>query len=184
MSIRHLLKRAGLVLTYLQSRHKSLLHSETTQERVRIEGPPILLKADAAQAIAVILHELSTNAAKYGALSVDSGRVNLNWSHEKDARLHLHWTETGGPKVQEPTRKGFINLVLLAGLLARPPSCVLIQIGPYDRHGQRTFCNTDEINQLPHQWIAFVSFGDPLEPLPELAVAEKQVRGSDGCRIS
>ena len=63
----------------------------------------------------------------------------------------------------------------MAGLLARPPSCVLIQIGPYDRHGQRTFCNTDEINQLPHQWIAFVSFGDPLEPLPELAVAEKQV---------
>ena len=112
MSIRHLLKRAGLVLTYLQSRHKSLLHSETTQERVRIEGPPILLKADAAQAIAAILHELSTNAARYGALSVDSGRVNLNWSHEKDARLHLHWTETGGPKVQEPTRKGFGSRII------------------------------------------------------------------------
>ena len=87
-------------------------YSETTQERVRIEGPPILLEADAAQAIAVILHELSTNAAKYGALSVDNGRVNLNWSHEKDGPLHLRWTETGGPKVQEPTRKGFGSRII------------------------------------------------------------------------
>jgi two-component sensor histidine kinase len=58
------------------------------------------------------LHELATNAAKYGALSAASGRVDLKWSHEADGELHLLWTETGGPKVQEPTRKGFGGRVI------------------------------------------------------------------------
>jgi PAS domain S-box-containing protein len=82
-------------------------YSETNQQRVQISGPPILLEPNAAQAIAVTLHELATNAAKYGALSVTNGRVNLNWFHTEDGHLHLRWTETGGPKVQEPSRKGF-----------------------------------------------------------------------------
>ena len=60
-----------------------------------------------AQAIAMTLHELATNAAKYGALSVPNGRIDLKWSHEADGRLHLRWTETSGPAVQEPKRKGF-----------------------------------------------------------------------------
>ena len=77
------------------------------QKRVHIDGPPVLLEPDAAQAIAVTLHELSTNAAKYGSLSVASGQVHLKWSHETDGRFRLSWTETGGPKVQVPTRKGF-----------------------------------------------------------------------------
>jgi two-component sensor histidine kinase len=53
------------------------------------------------------LHELATNAAKYGALSVPNGQIDLKWSHEANGRLHLRWTETGGPAVQEPPRKGF-----------------------------------------------------------------------------
>jgi two-component sensor histidine kinase len=57
--------------------------------------------------MAVILHELATNAAKYGALSVDNGRVSLEWSREPNGELRLRWIETGGPTVQEPTRKGF-----------------------------------------------------------------------------
>jgi two-component sensor histidine kinase len=76
-------------------------YSENNQRRVRMDGPPVLL------AIAVTLHELATNAAKYGALSVANGQVDLKWSHDAGGRLHLRWTETGGPKVQEPTRKGF-----------------------------------------------------------------------------
>jgi two-component sensor histidine kinase len=60
-----------------------------------------------AQAIAVILHELATNAAKYGALSVTNGQIDLNWLHESDGRLILRWTEMGGPVVQTPTRQGF-----------------------------------------------------------------------------
>ena len=50
--------------------------------RVRIDGPQVLLRPDTAQAIAVILHELATNAAKYGALSTIGGRIELKWSHE------------------------------------------------------------------------------------------------------
>jgi PAS domain S-box-containing protein len=82
-------------------------YSEKSKTRVRIEGPQVLLEPNAAQSIAVILHELATNAAKYGALSTANGQVDLKWSHEADRRLHLHWTERGGPAVQEPTRKGF-----------------------------------------------------------------------------
>jgi PAS domain S-box-containing protein len=82
-------------------------YSEKGKTRVRIEGPPVLLEPSVAQAIAMTLHELATNAAKYGALSVPNGEVDLKWSHEANRRLHLRWTETGGPTVQEPTRKGF-----------------------------------------------------------------------------
>jgi PAS domain S-box-containing protein len=75
--------------------------------RVRINGPQLLLKPDIAQSIAVMLHELATNAAKYGALSTSGGQIDLKWSHEADGRLMLRWTEMGGPEVQTPTRKGF-----------------------------------------------------------------------------
>jgi PAS domain S-box-containing protein len=82
-------------------------YSEKTKTQVRIEGPQVLLEPNAAQTVAVILHELATNAAKYGALSAAKGQVDLKWSHEADGCLHLRWAETGGPAVQKPTRKGF-----------------------------------------------------------------------------
>jgi two-component sensor histidine kinase len=72
-------------------------YAEASEQRVRIDGPPVLLDANAAQTIAVILHELATNAVKYGALSVTNG-VNLNWSDETDGQLRVRWTETGGRK--------------------------------------------------------------------------------------
>jgi PAS domain S-box-containing protein len=82
-------------------------YSGTDGNRVRIAGPQVLLEPTTAQAIAVCLHELATNAAKYGALSADNGQVDLKWSHETDGQLNLRWAETGGPAVQAPTRKGF-----------------------------------------------------------------------------
>jgi PAS domain S-box-containing protein len=82
-------------------------YSAKEKTRVRIDGLQVLLEPSVAQAIAMTLHELATNAAKYGALSVSNGKVNLKWSHDANGRLHLRWTETGGPAVQEPTRKGF-----------------------------------------------------------------------------
>jgi PAS domain S-box-containing protein len=81
-------------------------YSEMNGKRTFMEGPQIMLEPDAAQAIAVTLHELATNAAKYGALSQPNGQVRLEWSHPADGQLHLRWTETGGPAVQEPTRRG------------------------------------------------------------------------------
>ena len=82
-------------------------YSETDETRVRIDGPQVLLEPNAAQTIAITLHELATNAAKYGSLSVPNGRTTLTWSHEADGRLILRWTEFGGPVVQPPEKKGF-----------------------------------------------------------------------------
>ncbi len=82
-------------------------YAESAEGRVRLEGPPVLLEPNTAQAIAVTLHELATNAAKYGALSVPNGRVALHWTHQANGPLELRWTEAGGPIVTAPTRKGF-----------------------------------------------------------------------------
>jgi PAS domain S-box-containing protein len=82
-------------------------YSQNEETRTRIDGPSVLLEPDAAQSVAVILHELANNAAKYGALSAAQGRVQVAWSHAADGRLILRWTETGGPLVSAPTRKGF-----------------------------------------------------------------------------
>jgi len=82
-------------------------YSQDKETRVQIDGPNLLLEPNAAQAIAVTLHELATNAAKYGALSVSDGHVQVEWSREPNGRLVLRWTENGGPPVKPPTRKGF-----------------------------------------------------------------------------
>ena len=77
------------------------------ERRARIDGPSLLIPPDGAQALAVVLHELATNAAKYGALSVAQGCVRVEWSPASGGRLVLHWTETGGPPATPPTRQGF-----------------------------------------------------------------------------
>ena len=82
-------------------------YSEKDQRRVRIEGTPVLLEPNAAQAVAVTLHELATNAVKYGALSVPDGHIDLTSLHEADGRLILRWREIGGPAAQTPTHRGF-----------------------------------------------------------------------------
>jgi PAS domain S-box-containing protein len=84
--------------------------------RVHIEGPAVLLEPNTAQAFAVSLHELATNAAKYGSLSENGGRVGLEWVHGADRELVLRWTETGGPPVEPPTREGFGSRVI-AGMV-------------------------------------------------------------------
>jgi PAS domain S-box-containing protein len=77
------------------------------ETRARIEGPNVLLEPTTAQTIAVCVHELTTNAAKYGALSLPEGRVQIEWSHAEDGRLLVRWTETNGPPANQPTRRGF-----------------------------------------------------------------------------
>jgi PAS domain S-box-containing protein len=89
------------------AQHELAPFAEKNEARVRIDGPQVLLEPGIAQSVAVILHELATNAAKYGALSKDSGRIGLEWSHEPDGRLNLRWTEADGPSVQTPTHEGF-----------------------------------------------------------------------------
>ncbi|WOH83280.1 PAS domain S-box protein [Bradyrhizobium sp. BEA-2-5] len=83
---------------YLQEGH---------DKRIVMEGLQTVIEPTAAQAIAVVLHELATNAAKYGALSNAKGRIRLAWSRTEDGQLMLRWTELGGPRVTAPERKGF-----------------------------------------------------------------------------
>jgi PAS domain S-box-containing protein len=98
------------------------LHSVVSQEllpycqdgelRVRFDGPKLMLEPNTAQTIAVTLHELATNAAKYGALSTSTGRVQVEWSRAPDGRIAIRWTEKDGPPVEPPTRKGFGTRVM------------------------------------------------------------------------
>ncbi len=74
--------------------------------QARVCGPHIMLEPEAAQSIAVALHELTTNAVKYGSLSTPSGGVRVSWRIANN-RLAICWTETGGPPVKAPSRHGF-----------------------------------------------------------------------------
>lgn len=89
--------------------------SDLIGERIEIDGPPDALTPDAAQALGMALHELSTNAAKYGALSNETGHIAIRWSLERDAseepRFTLSWQERGGPPVARPGQSGFGSTV-------------------------------------------------------------------------
>lgn len=77
-----------------------------TAERITVEGPDVRLSAKTALAFSMAMHELTTNAIKYGALSVEDGRVEVRWRTMRQT-LELVWIETGGPEVRPPTRSGF-----------------------------------------------------------------------------
>jgi len=72
-----------------------------------IVGPDITLTSKSALALSLAIHELATNAAKYGALSAASGRVAIRWALTEAGGVDLSWTESGGPEVRVPTRRGF-----------------------------------------------------------------------------
>jgi two-component sensor histidine kinase len=78
-----------------------------------VHGPKLRLKAASAQAIGLALHELATNAGKYGALSTDSGRVDVSWGTDGDI-FTMSWTERDGPPISAPKRRGFGTIVMEA----------------------------------------------------------------------
>jgi two-component sensor histidine kinase len=97
------------------------IHDRDGGGRVKLVGPEILLPATAVHALGMLVHELATNATKYGAFSTEFGRVEVIWrlesTAEKDgARLHLRWTETDGPPVSAPSRYGFGTRLIERGL--------------------------------------------------------------------
>jgi len=78
--------------------------------RLELDGPPVRLSPRAALSLSLVLHEMGTNATKYGALSCAGGRVSLDWTvkaNGKGPELELNWIEEGGPKVTQPLREGF-----------------------------------------------------------------------------
>jgi two-component sensor histidine kinase len=74
--------------------------------RIAIGGPRLHLNAAASQALGLAIHELATNAGKYGALSTDAGHVDIDWRLDGET-LAMNWTERDGPPVRQPERQGF-----------------------------------------------------------------------------
>jgi two-component sensor histidine kinase len=117
-------------------------------KRVVLSGPKILLPPREAVSIAMALHELCTNAIKYGALSNEHGRINLKWARIDGAnpQLQIQWHESGGPPVIPPSRRGFGSLLLertlahdLAGevTMAFAPTGLVCSIGAPLTPGER-----------------------------------------------
>ena len=79
---------------------------------VRIGSPDVLLQPEAFTTVALVLHELMTNSAKYGALQGGRGQVNVTWTQDPSGRLVIQWIESGGPPVQAPTRRGFGTTII------------------------------------------------------------------------
>jgi PAS domain S-box-containing protein len=89
------------------------LFADLIGSRITVQGPKLRLKAASAQAIGLALHELATNAGKYGALSTDTGHVDISWGTGGDT-LTMSWTERDGPRVSAPKRRGFGTIVMEA----------------------------------------------------------------------
>jgi two-component sensor histidine kinase len=87
-----------------------------SEEREFIGGPRVDLAPEATQPVAMVLHELATNAAKYGALSNDNGRVSVQWRWQSNGspggKLVIEWRETGGPQVAPPSGTGYGTSVI------------------------------------------------------------------------
>jgi PAS domain S-box-containing protein len=101
--------------------HAQLAHfADLIGSRISMGGPELRLKEASAQAIGLALHELATNAGKYGALSTETGHVDLCWEANGDA-FTMTWTESGGPPVSPPKRRGFGTIVM--GVMAERSVC-------------------------------------------------------------
>jgi two-component sensor histidine kinase len=89
-------------------------------DRFRLRGPHVAVSARSALMFSMALHELATNAAKYGALSSLDGRVDIKWgiAPGPEGLFELSWAESGGPPVKEPTRKGFGSRLIKGELTA------------------------------------------------------------------
>lgn len=89
-------------------RRQIAVFADCEASRVELSGPPIKLSPPSVQAFGMVLHELATNACKYGALSGEEGSVKVSWHvDEAENTLHFSWTEQGGPKIGPIDRKGF-----------------------------------------------------------------------------
>ena len=93
-------------------------HLAPNGANLTVSGPPVMLKPQAALFMALVIHELATNATKYGALSLSGGRVDVSWKIAGDSPLYLEliWTEQGGPKITGPMKPGFGTELIERGL--------------------------------------------------------------------
>lgn len=103
-----------------------------SRDWMQITSPSLLIKREAANALALCLHELVTNAVKYGALSVDNGGVDLRLAREtEDGRATLSWIERGGPPVEAPSRAGYGTKFLQTSLESLFGTAPVLEYGPH-----------------------------------------------------
>jgi PAS domain S-box-containing protein len=175
-------------------------HWEPGQRRISMSGLGVRLKPDAAQMIGMALHELSTNAAKYGALSNQTGRVSISWKidleDEDEPAFQLKWIERGGPPVTAPEHRGFGTTVIqrVAGqslrgsatldyfaegvvwVLRAPRSAVLDNIhadSPRGERGERM--RSGALEKLQDAWVGLQRDGR-LPRLAEMPLAASALR--------
>ena len=98
----------------LQATIEATVLAQASGDRVVVAGPPVSLSPNQVMAISLAMHELTTNAVKYGALSNEAGNVSISWQvlDEESRQLVLDWTETGGPPVEQPSKRGFGSRLL------------------------------------------------------------------------
>lgn len=107
-------------------------YRNTGIERIRLNGPNVELPSEVAVPLSMALHELTTNAARFGALSVRGGRLNVTWrvTSEHNDVLHLEWIERGGPAVEVPEREGFGSRVIHKILAAQTDAKISVEYQP------------------------------------------------------
>lgn len=107
----------------IQSIVEGVLASHDDGARITTSGPSLRLAPNAAVSLSMLLHELATNAVKYGALSVPAGRVAVAWTKDSD-RLTLTWTESDGPPVTPPSRTGLGSRLIAMGLVGSADAAI------------------------------------------------------------
>jgi len=109
-------------------------YRKSHDDRVVVDGPAVNLPARYAINLGLVLHELVTNAAKYGALSSPSGHVALTWSivdhSDRPPQLRLHWSESGGPPVEKPKRQGFGSRLIRRSIEGELAGYIVINFAP------------------------------------------------------
>jgi PAS domain S-box-containing protein len=111
----------------------AVAHAGNEPDRFSAEGPVVRLSPKIALSLSMAMHELATNAVKYGALSNDKGRVDVTWSVQfggEKERLHLEWRESGGPAVTAPARRGFGSRLVERGLAGELGGTVQLNFEP------------------------------------------------------
>ena len=134
-------------------------------DKIVVSGPDLSLEPRAAQTLALALHELSTNAAKYGALSVLSGRVQVTWEL-KPERLLLRWAESGGPAVVAPASPGFGIRVIGASVERQLEGEAQFDWNPEGLHCTLSVPRGDKIGAFAHDGQGRRTNGEDKPGLP------------------
>jgi two-component sensor histidine kinase/CheY-like chemotaxis protein len=115
-------------------------------DRIEAEGPAVSLQPASAQTLTLALHELATNAVKYGALSAMSGRLKVSWEL-KPSTLVVHWEESGGPRARKPTQLGFGTRIIVASVEGQLGGQAKFQWGDGGLHCILTIPRGEKIGQ-------------------------------------